>query len=288
MRRFACASLCLALVPGCIGDLELSSPEDAGAAPRIELDDAGLPIPGTDAGPGAPPGALDAGAPPELLDAGPPSATWHAVLISGDRSITAFDNARETVRDMFIDEGVLEANIIELSRDSSLQTDGVRDTTVENIEQAMLDLAPGEGDACIVFMTSHGNTTGFSIEGRGYLTPTDLDRILDDACGTRPTVALISACYSGVFVEPVQAPNRIILTAAREDRTSFGCSSEATYTYWDGCLITEWADATTWRGLYDDISKCIEDKEGGGFTPSYPQGFFGEDVADLPIFGRGM
>lgn len=277
---------CVVLV-GCVGDLEISTPDaGAGAPPPPVLVDGGAPPPiGTDAGTGLPPGVWDAG-PPPVLDAGPPSTTWHALLMTGDRSISAFDNARETVRDMFIDEGVLEANMIELSRDSRMQTGGVRDTTVDNIEQAMLDLAPGPDDGCVVYMTSHGNTTGWSIEGRGFLTPTRLDQILDEACGTRPTVVLVSACYSGVFVEPVAAPNRIILTAAREDRTSFGCSSEATYTYWDGCFISEWEAATTWQGLYDEVTKCIEDKERGGFTPSYPQGYFGADVADLPIFGR--
>ncbi|MCB9595350.1 MAG: hypothetical protein H6719_21705 [Sandaracinaceae bacterium] len=285
MDRVWWLALALAL-GGCIGELELSSPDagGGGAPPQIELDDAGVPLPGQDAG-GVLPEGLDAG-PPPMLDAGPPSTTWHAVLLTGDRSISAFDNARETVRDMFLDEGVLAENMIELSRDSRMQTDGVRDTTVDNVEAALTELDIGEGDGCVVFMTSHGNTTGFSIEGRGFLTPNQLDAMLDATCGTRPTVVLVSACYSGVFVAPVQAPNRIILTAAREDRTSFGCSSEVTYTYWDGCLISEWEAATTWQGLYDEVSKCIERKEGSGFTPSYPQGFFGADVADLPIFGR--
>lgn len=293
MPRVACLTILL-FVPGCLGDLELSMPDagpgTGGPPPQIELDDAGQPVPGTDAGPGSLPMPVDAAAPPPLPDAGPPpptGTTWHGVLITGDRSISAFDNARETIRDMWFDEGLLAENLIELSRDSRMQTGGVRDTTVDNIEAAFMDLGVGDGDGCIVHMTSHGNTTGFSIEGRGFLTPTRLDQILDDACGDRPTVALISACYSGVFVDPVAAPNRIILTAAREDRTSFGCSAEATYTYWDGCLITEWESAATWRELYDNVEKCIENKERGGFTPSYPQGYFGADVADLPIFGRG-
>jgi len=90
-----------------------------------------------------------------------------------------------------------------------------------------------------------------------------------------------------VFVDPVAKPNRIILTAAREDRTSFGCSPEATYTYWDGCLIDNFQTVDTWVALYDNVKSCIENKEsGGGFTPSYPQGFFGTEVQELRIFDR--
>ena len=231
-----------------------------------------------DAGPGEPP---DADVPPT------PGTTWKAVLMTGDDSIAAFDNARREVRGLFEDDGVLDEHIIELSRDAYEQVGGVRATSVDNFEDAMMDLEVGADDGCVVFMTSHGSQDGWYIRDQGYLTPARLDQILDDACGERPTVALISACYSGVFVDPVASPNRIILTAARPDRTSFGCSSEATYTYWDGCLIDNLPAAETWAELYDLIVTCIENKEAlGGFTPSGPQGFFGDEVRELPIFYR--
>jgi len=285
----------LLLATGCLGDLEIVGVDAGGSTPppQITVDggapppppppgtDAGMPpvpIPGVDAGPPPPPPIPDAGAPPGII--------WHAVLATGDDSIRAFDNARDSVREQFIANGVLEENIIELSRDSREQTGGVRDTTAENIGQAFRDHAIGPGDGCLMFITSHGNTTGWYIAGRSYLTPRGLDEILDEACGDAPTVALISACYSGVFVDPVQAPNRIILTAAAADRTSFGCSAEAEYTYWDGCLLDELPGATTWAGLYESIDACITRKEAGGFTPSQPQLSLGADVADLRIFDR--
>jgi len=247
------------------------------------MSDGGVPI---DSGSTAPlPLPLpDAGAP--MLDAGPPGVTWNALMISGDDSITAFDRARETVSGLFVEDGLDPANMIHLSRDRRLQVDGVRDTSVEGIEGAMMDLGVREGEGCVVFMTSHGSRSGFYINGRDYLLPRRLDEILDRACGNRPTVVLISACYSGVFIPDLQAPHRIILTAAREDRTSFGCSAEATYTYWDGCLIEEYPEARTWPELYEKVRKCIEDKEGSSYTPSHPQASFGADVATLPIFHR--
>ena len=87
-------------------------------------------------------------------------------------------------------------------------------------------------------MTSHGSPEGFYLRNAPPITPQKLNKILDLYCNERPTVVLISACYSGVFVGPsMQKENRIILTAARQDRTSFGCSTENQYTYWDSCLI---------------------------------------------------
>ena len=82
----------------------------------------------------------------------------------------------------------------------------------------------------------------------------------------------------------MEAPNRIILTAARKDKTSFGCGSEEVYTYWDACLVTTLPLARTWLELSQKIDKCIEDKEGaGGFNRSYPQARFGAEVKDLEI-----
>ena len=96
---------------------------------------------------------------------------------------------------------------------------------------------------------------------------------------------LISACYSGVFVHDVMLkPNRIILTAARDDRSSFGCAPQNEYTDWDRCVIDNLPSADTWQSLYGSVSRCVQTRESEGhFTPSIPQGFFGNEVAELKI-----
>jgi hypothetical protein len=218
----------------------------------------------------------------------PLGPNWKLVLLTGDDSISAFDNARKKLFEIFSGHGVRTA--IQLSRASKQQVGGVRPTSIANLEQAMTDLQVREEDGCVVHLTSHGSPQGFYLRGQSNLTPDKLDSILDKACGTRPTVLLVSACYSGIFAEPkMEAPNRIILTAARKDRTSFGCSAEATYTYWDGCLVDHLPKAKTWLELADDMEKCIEAKEsGGGFARSYPQARFGAEVKDLEIQSTGF
>jgi hypothetical protein len=158
--------------------------------------------------------------------------------------------------------------------------------SVDALMNAMIDLDIGPTDGCVLFMTSHGSPSGFYIEGRGEMSPRDLAAIVDEACGDVPTVIMVSACYSGIFIDALEAPNRVILTAARPDRTSFGCSAEETYTYWDSCLVDSFPSATTWSDLYDRVTACVEDKESGFFTPSEPQASFGSEVADLAIFDR--
>lgn len=213
--------------------------------------------------------------------------TYKGVLAAGDNSITAFDNARKQVKNLFVAGGVQPQNLIELSRTASEQQGGVRATSVGAIEKAMLDLKVGAGDACIMFITSHGSRQAWYIRGDAGLTPQKLDQILSNACGNRPTVALISACYSGIFIDPVARSNRVILTAASAINTSFGCSPEATYTYWDGCLITHFPQATTWEDLYRRVTGCIEGKEANArVTPSRPQAHFGSDVANMRVLNH--
>lgn len=208
---------------------------------------------------------------------------WKMVLMTGDDSIKAFDNARKKLFQLFNSFGIDEA--IQLSRKSSEQVNGVRATSIANLEKAAHDLKVQEGDGCLIFMTSHGSQAGFYIRGQSSLTPSKLNQIISSTCGSRPTVVLVSACYSGIFAEPsMQAANRVILTAARKDKTSFGCSAEAEYTYWDSCLIENLPLATTWFELAGKIEKCIEKKESqGGFGRSYPQARFGANVKDLLI-----
>lgn len=208
---------------------------------------------------------------------------WKMILMTGDDSITAFDNARKKVFSQLTEYGIDEG--IQLSRSPNQQVNGVRATSIANLEQAAKDLKIQDGDGCLVFITSHGSPAGFYIRGQNPLTPTKFNQILASTCGKRPTVILVSACYSGIFAEPLmEAPNRIILTAARKDKTSFGCSAEAQYTYWDGCLVESLPKSKTWAELSQVVEKCIQRKEtGGGFSHSYPQARIGSEVKDLEI-----
>jgi hypothetical protein len=211
--------------------------------------------------------------------------TWKATLMTGDDAIDAFDNARKTLKSEFIQMGLTPGNIKELSMNPAEGARGSLRSSVRNFAGALRDLSIGDHDACLIHMTSHGSPQGFYLRNAPALSPKTLGAILDDSCGDRPTVVLVSACYSGIFVgNAMLKPNRIILTAARQDRTSFGCSAENEYTYWDGCLIDSLPKADTWKSAYGAIQQCVQKKESKGrFQPSLPQAYFGAEVSDLKI-----
>ncbi len=222
---------------------------------------------------------------------------WKIVLMASDQSnqnewINAFDNARIKLKEMFMSSGVPESNIQELSLRPEKQIGKVKPVTNLNFRESVESMKPGPNEACLIHMTSHGSSGsqngGFNM-GRARLNPVSFDNMVTLGCGDRPTVVMISACFSGMYLQDqfnLKKPNRIILSAAAADKTSFGCSSEATYVFWDGCLIENLPTSKTFKDLASNITKCIERKESNGdFIPSDPQTFIGDQVQDLPLPG---
>jgi len=250
---------------------------------------------------------LLAGCTPDSIDAAPPSSAspssaspssarpvapaesvpagqWRAVLVAGDNNSPAFDNGVEALRDKLASRGVRDIRV--LTSDPGANP-GVPVATASNVSNALR--APG-GEACLAFVTSHGDESGFVLrQARGTVAPASLASALDAGCGTRPTVVVLSACHSGVFLTPaMRRPNRIVMTAAAADRVSFGCGSGDQYNYFDQCLLQQFDGASTWSQLAANTRACVErlEQRMGIGRPSRPQLFVGAAVADLKVPGR--
>jgi hypothetical protein len=234
----------------------------------------------------APPSASAPSQPPQLaaLPSAVPPGRWRAVLIAGDDSIAAFDNGVEAMREKLAARGV--SDIRALTSDPGANPT-LTVATAANVSSALR--TPG-GEACLAFVTSHGNESGVLLrQARGMLGPATLVRALDAGCGARPTVVVVSACHSGVFLnDGMRQPNRIVLTAAAADRVSFGCGADDQYTYFDECLLQQFDGATTWAQLAQSTKACVESQERslGIRRSSSPQTFIGAAVTDLRIPGR--
>ena len=78
--------------------------------------------------------------------------------------------------------------------------------------------------------------------------------------------------------------NRVVLTAARADRPSFGCQAHRTYNFFDECLLTALPKSATWRAEFNGARMCVRHMEQAlDERPSQPQAYFGAAVADLPV-----
>jgi hypothetical protein len=162
--------------------------------------------------------------------------SWQAVLAAGDVSQSVFDNAVAAVGEFFERNGVPDADIHRLSARNGTPKGSLEPATEARLLRRIAELPARPGDRCLVFITSHGTHDSGLWLGRNEetLRPAVLAWALSGGCRAVPTVVIISSCYSGAFATgPMEAPRRIILTAARADRPSFGCQADRRYTFFD-------------------------------------------------------
>ncbi|MBP6551746.1 MAG: hypothetical protein KA221_00290 [Vitreoscilla sp.] len=216
-------------------------------------------------------------------------AAWHAIMVSGDDSIRNFDNSRDALGELFAAKGLAAENQHHLNSQFSLEAKPPADqATLQALALSFtqLNIRP-EQDACLFYVSSHGKQGDGVYMKRvhdGQLTPAQLNTALNWTCGTAPTVVMVSACYSGQFIQPLHADNRIIMTAASAQRPSFGCSEAQEYTFWDGCVIDHFERSSTWENLYTNVKQCIAQKEQQlGYPASQPQAYFGKNMRGLTL-----
>ena len=216
-----------------------------------------------------------------------PVEHWQVVLVAGDTAQPVFDDAVKAMDMWLVEHGVAPSDIHRLAASAGPRDPSVEPATLERVLGRIANLRAEPGDGCFVFITSHGaHGLGVYLSRRDQmLKPAALARALARGCGTAPTVVVVSACYSGSFARgAMAAPNRIILTAARADRPSFGCAADRTYTDYDACFLGTLPHATTWRGVFNETRDCVERREHQeDDLPSHPQASFGAAVRNLPL-----
>lgn len=215
---------------------------------------------------------------------------WKAVLLAGDNSIKAFDNAIDDLAVLLQLRGV--EVVQRFSADGTRASEKVALATEVNLRRvtSTWKVAPGEG--CLLYATSHGTIHGIWLardsDGGRILKPTSLKTMLAAACGDAPTVVVMSGCHTGTFLhKDTVGPNTIMLTAADTYQKSFGCRAGRRYTYYDACFLQEFPRATTWQDLYRRVSGCVDVEERSlREQSSSPQAFFGRQMKDLPLPGK--
>lgn len=208
---------------------------------------------------------------------------WAASIVAADWTtsrgtpIQAFDNARRDLVRGFQDVGFARSDMV----DFTLRPDVPNPTSADQALEAIGQNAEQATQGCFLYFTSHGSTRGIVFGPNRLLSPDEMARRIDGWCGTRPTVVIVSACFSGVFTDRLAAPNRMIMSAARRDRSSFGCSEDATYPYFDGCILESLPTSPNFLVLADQAALCVQrrEREEGLSPASEPQTVVGVDIA---------
>ena len=117
--------------------------------------------------------------------------------------------------------------------------------TVSGLTDALKLLAERmnpEQDVLVLTLTSHGSREGLAVSNGSLpllqLGPTELRQALDEA-GIKWRVIIVSACYSGVFLEPLETDSTLIATASDSEHSSFGCADDRDLTYFGEALFKD-------------------------------------------------
>jgi Peptidase C13 family len=147
-------------------------------------------------------------------------------------------------------------------------------------------LIDAEEDIVLIYLSSHGSAdyhlyVNFPPLVLQQLTPIVLHRMLNEA-GIKWKVVVVSACYSGGYVEPLKDPYTLVITSSRADRTSFGCDNASTFTYFGQAYFQEALKKTTsFVEAFELARAAIAERERAeGLTPSEPQIYVGNAIRD--------
>ena len=217
-----------------------------------------------------------------------PFGAWAAVVVAADyrahsgADTEVFDNARRDLSQALIRAGFAPANLRQFSVRPGRYTELPLRTELPLIGDTLKTITQTARGGCLFYFTSHGAPQGL-VFGDHLLPPEAMADLIDDTCAERPTVIVISACYSGVFIPALAAANRMILTAARPDRPSFGCSEDLDYTFFDQCVLEALPFSPTFPDLAVNARTCVAQREQKeGVAPaSEPQLFVGDRIEPL-------
>ena len=182
----------------------------------------------------------------DMLEAVPAStaaAELYSLTVAGDGRQSVFMREVDYVDALLAERFAARGQITLVNHRDQLTERPL--ATRETIARAVRTLAERSGaeDLIFIYLTSHGSADHqlalaqprMALED---LPATDLATLLQPLA-ERDKVVVISACYSGGFIEPLKSPNTLVITAARADRVSFGCSEESDFTYFGRALFAE-------------------------------------------------
>lgn len=160
-----------------------------------------------------------------------------------------------------------------------------------NLESVLQGMARkmGPEDVLFLHMTSHGSkdhkfSVLFESMRLNDLPAKRIGEIVNGA-GLPWRVVVVSACFSGGYIEDLKSPRAMVITAASADRTSFGCENGREYTYFGEAYYRDSLTDADYRAAFERAVPLVREREERkGFKHSDPQIWVGEEIVDkLPL-----
>jgi len=203
-----------------------------------------------------------------LRDNDPQDIDMYFLGIAGDGSQAVFRREVLYVRDYFdrmfgtAGRSMVLVNDRKTVRDIPLATTTSIKSTLGEIARRM----DPDNDILFIFMTSHGSQEfEFTLDQAGMEIPElsagTLAEILKEL-PVRWKVLVISACYAGGFIPSLRDDHTLIIAAASADRTSFGCSDRAEFTYFGEAFFKDaLPESRDFAEAFDKAAEMVRKRE---------------------------
>jgi hypothetical protein len=138
-----------------------------------------------------------------------------------------------------------------------------------------------EQDVLVLFLTSHGSEEGLEVSNGALplasFGPSDLRQALDES-GIKWRLVILSACYSGVFLDALKSDTTAIITAADATHSSFGCTEGRDLTWFGEAFLRDsLPGAPSLEEAFDKAARLIARREDAEHAVhSNPQLYVGE------------
>lgn len=220
----------------------------------------------------------------------------YLVSFAGDGSEDVFRNEAEYAATLFRHRYGARAHTLVLENNPAT-LDSRPLASWSNLETALTGLSKvmdPQQDILMLYLTSHGDPEHTLLVD---MDPLPLDQIgAPDLAGIlaehpfKWKVVVVNACYSGGFVPPLQGEGTLVITAARSDRSSFGCGNDSAATYFGRAWLVDALNRTAdpiaaFRQAHAEVARWEQQDR---LTPSEPQISIGKGIADqLARWRRG-
>jgi hypothetical protein len=161
--------------------------------------------------------------------------------------------------------------------------------TVTNLRETLNEIGGAidtENDVVMVYLASHGSPDHRIAAAQPplslvELTPAGLRQMLDDA-GIKWRIVVVSACFSGGYIDPLKDDRTLVITASQSDRVSFGCGDRSEATFFGEAFFQQGlATAESFESAFEIAKKRVDEREKAkDYAPSSnPQMWTGDAMA---------
>jgi hypothetical protein len=176
----------------------------------------------------------------------------YAIGVAGDGTQDVFRNEADYFATLMAQRFQARGVLTLVSHPDSLVAKPRALASYDNLHDAISGVArrmDRREDILLLYLTMHGTAEHelalyFPPLVDDALVPDDLARLLDRA-GIRNRVIVLSACYSGGFIRRLGGDGTLLMTAARSDRPSFGCSADSSATFFGRAWLVEGLNRST-------------------------------------------